>query len=262
VISSLEAIRSRAERVRAATAANASAVRRARRYLRGLQAPSPAATPGVRPPNDLRTYYDAVATGPGVWKWLHYFEMYERHLARFRGREVHILEVGIFSGGSIEMWRTYLGDGCHFYGVDIEDACRVYEKPGVEIFIGDQADPAFWSGVRAAVPRLDVLIDDGGHLPVQQMATLEAMLPHIRPGGVYVCEDVQGETNAFHTYIDVLTRPLSNFIGLGPVAPSPLQEHVASVHRYPQAVVIEKPALPVEPFDAPKRGTEWQPYFV
>jgi hypothetical protein len=129
-----------------------------------------------------------------VWKWLHYFEMYERHLARFRGREVHLVE--------------------------------------------------------------------GGHLPHQQMTTLEAMLPHIRPGGVYVCEDVQGESNAFHTYVDVLTRPLSNFIGLGPVAPSPLQEHVASVHRYPQAVVIEKPSLPVEPFDAPKRGSEWQPYFV
>jgi hypothetical protein len=259
---SLEAIRSRAERVRAATAANASAVRRARRYLRGLQPPSHPATPGRARPNDLRAFYDSYETGPGVWKWLHYFELYERHLARFRGREVHLVEVGIFSGGSIDMWRAYLGDGCHVYGVDIEPACKSYERPGVDVFIGDQADPQFWARLRAEVPYVDVLIDDGGHLPHQQMTTLEAMLPHIRPGGVYVCEDVQGESNAFHTYVDVLTRPLSNFIGLGPVAPSPLQEHVASVHRYPQAVVIEKPSLPVEPFDAPKRGTEWQPYFV
>jgi hypothetical protein len=56
VISSLEAIRSRAARVRAASVANAAAVRRARRYVRDLEAPGHAPTPGGRPPNDLRAF--------------------------------------------------------------------------------------------------------------------------------------------------------------------------------------------------------------
>ena len=32
------------------------------------------------------------------------------------------------------------------------------------------------------------------------------------------------------------------------------------MHRYPLVVVIEKPDLPVADFDAPRRGTEWQPF--
>ena len=35
----------------------------------------------------------------------------------------------------------------------------------------------------------------------QQMAPLEALLPHLRPGGVYLCEDVMSEYHAFHGYI-------------------------------------------------------------
>ena len=31
-----------------------------------------------------------------------------------------------------------------------------------------------------------------GHTPEQQIVTLEEMLPHLRPGGVYLCEDVHG----------------------------------------------------------------------
>jgi hypothetical protein len=253
-------MRARATRWRRVTVANIGAAQRSRRYVRGLPVPVPG--PSRKPVHgDLRAYFDAHEHGPGLWKWLHYFEIYERHLARFRGQEVHIVEVGIFSGGSIDMWLSYFGDRCRFYGLDVEAACKNYERPRVEVFIGDQADLEFWARFRAEVPRVDILIDDGGHLPEQQMATLEAMLPHIVPGGVYLCEDIQGAENAFHTYLDVLSRSLSSFVGMGPIPPSPVHQHVASVHRYPQATVIEKPRLPIEPFDAPRRGTEWQPGF-
>jgi len=40
------------------------------------------------------------------------------------------------------------------------------------------------------VPRIDILIDDGGHTPAQQIATLEELYLHIQPNGVYVCEDL------------------------------------------------------------------------
>lgn len=44
-------------------------------------------------------YFVTHNTGPGIWKWLHYFDIYHRHLQKFRGKEVNILEIGIYSGG-------------------------------------------------------------------------------------------------------------------------------------------------------------------
>jgi hypothetical protein len=191
-------------------------------------------------------------------KWRHYFPIYERHLARFVGCEVHVVEVGIFSGGSLDMWRGYFGAGARIYGVDIEPACTKYAAERVDVFIGDQGDPAFWEQFLQQVPRVDVLLDDGGHQPHQQIVTLKAMLPALSPGGVYICEDSHGSTHAFHSFVDGLTRRLHS-LDLGG-HPSPLQQHVASVHRYPFITVIEKPSLPVPRFESERRGSMWEPF--
>lgn len=105
-----------------------------------------------------------------------------------------VLEIGVYSGGSLEMWRDYFGSEATIYGVDIEAACRTYESPGTHILIGDQADPSFWRRVLAdgTLPPPDIVIDDGGHTPEQQRVTMEELLPRMRPGGVYLCEDIHG----------------------------------------------------------------------
>jgi hypothetical protein len=53
--------------------------------------------------NPLATYFNNNETGPGIWKWEHYFEIYHRHLEKFRGKPIRILEIGIYSGGSLGM---------------------------------------------------------------------------------------------------------------------------------------------------------------
>ena len=230
-------------------------------YARRLQAPpEPAQAPPARRAGALERYFDANTEGPGIWKWRHYFDIYERHFERFVGQEVHVVEVGIYSGGSLPMWRRYFGDGCRIYGIDIEPACRAYERDGVRVFIGDQANRDFWADFRRQVPRVDILIDDGGHEPHQQIATLEAMLPHIAPGGVYLCEDIHGAFQPFHAFVDGLSRPLNAIHdAYRSTPPNALQRHVGSVHRYPLVTVIEKPAV-AAPFEAPRHGTEWQPW--
>jgi hypothetical protein len=214
--------------------------------------------------NPLRDYFEAHRQGRGIWKMRHYLEIYHRHFQKFVGREVHIAEVGVYSGGSLDMWRNYFGPRSRVYGIDIEPACKAYESDGVRIFIGDQADRGFWRGFRAAVPRLDILIDDGGHEAEQQIATLEEMLPHLAPGGVYLCEDVVGLNNDFAAYLRGLSAALNKFaIAKGDVleaTASPFQKAVGSVHLYPFAAVIERTDVPVQSFVAPKHGSEWQPF--
>jgi len=215
-------------------------------------------------PNPLRAYFDAVKEGPGVWKWLHYFEAYHRHLHKFVGRPVTVVEVGIYSGGSLQMWRHYFGQDCRVHGVDIQETCKAYEDLHTTIHIGDQADRAFWKRFRKSVPAVDVLIDDGGHQPEQQMVTLEEMLPHLRPGGVYICEDVHGIGNQFAAFAHSLADELNVFVPvLQPVLasmPTALQAAVNSVHFYPFVVAIEKREFPLTSFSAPKQGTRWQQF--
>src|SRR2546423_1377401 len=77
--------------------------------------------------NPLSLYFASHTTGPGIWKWMHYFDIYHRHFKKFIGRDVNVLEIGIYSGGSLQMWKEYFGEKAHIYGVDIEEACQVYE---------------------------------------------------------------------------------------------------------------------------------------
>jgi hypothetical protein len=174
---------------------------------------------------------------------------------------VHVVEIGIFSGGSLGMWRSYFGKSAHIYGVDIEPACRAYESPGTRIFIGDQSDPNFWREFLREVPEIDIIIDDGLHAASHQIPTLEALLPHLRPGGVYVCEDVHGRFNALLDYVNGFSRHLySRATGDGSLGPNDLRRAFDSIHLYPFMVVIEKRSSQLEKLSAPMHGTEWQPF--
>jgi len=245
------------------------AVVRSERYSRRWSA---AAAPGTTETeaadrNALRAYFDAHRNGPGIWKWLHYFDIYDRHLRKFRGAEVHLLEIGVYSGGSLGMWRDYFGPRCYIYGVDIQDACRVYENERTKIFIGDQADRSFWKRVKAAMPRIDVIVDDGGHRYEQQAVTLEEMLPHLKPGGVYVCEDVHRRRNWFTAYVHGLADTLNTFEELPAndrgefeSRATPFQSEIHSVHSYPFVSIIERREAVLPQFTSATRGTEWQPF--
>jgi cephalosporin hydroxylase len=215
---------------------------------------SDAPAPSSRRPSQLESYFDEHTTGPGIWKWRHYFDIYHRHLAKFIGREVNVVEIGVFSGGSMAMWLDYFGSGCKVYGVDIQQACKAYERDSVEIFIGDQSDPEFWKDFVQKVPRIDVVIDDGSHLPDHQIATFESLFTHVSPGGVYLCEDVHNVRNRFHQYVCGLSRNMNTKNG-----PTGFQSMVDSIHTYPFVTVVERPSVPLLEMTSEKHGTQWQP---
>jgi hypothetical protein len=219
--------------------------------------------------NFLLKYFKEHKEGPGIWKWNHYFEIYERHFGRFRGQEVHLLEIGVYSGGSLGMWREYFGPRCKVYGVDIEPSCKAYEGESVRVFIGDQADRNLWQRVKQEVPVLDIVIDDGGHLAEQQIVTLEELLPHLRAGGVYLCEDVFMVFNEFSSYVHGLAQNL-NALDLEQNVDdnerrlvckvNSLQSAIGSIHLYPFVTLIERSVESVSEFVNPKRGTQWEPF--
>lgn len=239
---------------------------RARQYAANFRDQAPTgALPAAHPENPLRTYFEQYREGHGIWKWAHYFDIYHRHFARYIGQPVKVLEIGIYSGGSLGMWRQYFGGQSHIYGVDIEAACKSYENEYTTVYIGDQADRGFWQQFKREVEGIDILIDDGGHLPHQQIATIEEMLPFLRPGSVYMCEDIHGHFNEFSAYLSGLIHML-NAAQLSSVAAlqretTGFQAATYSIHFYPYVVVIEKNAVPLRSLEAPKHGSIWQPFF-
>lgn len=125
-----------------------------------------------------------------IHKWMHYFDIYDRHFARFRGKRVVVLEFGVFHGGSLEMWRHYFGRKAMIYGVDIDPRCKEYEGRRMKIFIGDQEDREFLRSIVAETGPIDVVIEDGGHKMGQQIATFEEIYPNVKEDGVFLIEDL------------------------------------------------------------------------
>jgi len=181
-------------------------------------------------------FFNQRVQGHGINKWLQYFPAYHRHLGKFIGKEVHIVEIGIFSGGSLDMWKSVFGPNAHVYGCDIDPRTKSYVDSQTQIFIGDQANPEFWKNVIQQVPRIDILIDDGGHTPEQQIATLGLMLPHLSPDGVFITEDVHEQSNPFWKSLK-FAEDLESPRGKRYPALSGL---VSSVHVYPFLLVVER----------------------
>jgi hypothetical protein len=123
-------------------------------------------------------------------KWHHYFDIYERHLGRYRNHEAfRFLEIGVFRGGSQRLWREYFGTQALIVGVDKDPSCARFDGEFGRIRIGDQADPGFLRSILHEFGPFDAVLDDGGHTARQQIVSLEVLYPQVAPDGVYLCED-------------------------------------------------------------------------
>jgi len=129
-------------------------------------------------------------TGEGIIKWSNYGDIYDKHFAPFRDQPINILEIGVLRGGSMRMWEKYFPNA-NIFGIDIDNECLQYQSDRTKIFIGDQSDVSFLRNVKAKIPRVDILIDDGSHRAKDQKATFEEMYYHVRKPGVYLIEDIE-----------------------------------------------------------------------
>ena len=211
--------------------------------------------------SDFFAYY---AEGPGIHKWEHYFPIYEKHFRKFIGRSrVQMVEVGVKSGGSMVMWTNVIGKGLSIVGIDIDEHTKVWDTlPGVKIVIGDQGSRDFWLGFKKEQGPVDIFIDDGSHEAEHILVTLQEMLPHIRPGGVYLIEDIHAGNRAM---LDII-KGSPEFLGLLPdfnagdccrTSTNDIQGSIESVTIYPYVVVFEKRTEPLDHLAAPQHGSQW-----
>jgi glycosyltransferase involved in cell wall biosynthesis len=125
-----------------------------------------------------------------IHKWMHYFEIYERHFNKFRNQPISLLEFGVLHGGSLQMWKHYFGPTAKIYGADINPRCAELAEENISILLADQENRESLRNICNSLPKFDIIIDDGGHTMLQQTTTFEEMWGQLKDGGIYLIEDM------------------------------------------------------------------------
>jgi cephalosporin hydroxylase len=123
-------------------------------------------------------------------KWSSYLDVYERVLSRFRNRPLKLLEIGVYHGGSLQMWKKYFGPEAQLVGVDIDPRCLDYAEENITIETGDQSSGEFWKDFFARHGEFDIIIDDGSHHNQHQTLTFMMAWPFLKDGGTFLVEDL------------------------------------------------------------------------
>lgn len=123
-------------------------------------------------------------------KWLHYFDIYERHFERFRNRPIRMLEIGVHGGGSLHMWRNYFHEGSQIVGIDINPDCAEHADVNIDVHIGSQDDESFLTQVADQYGGFDIILDDGSHVNSHVIKTFDTLYGRVSSDGVYLVEDM------------------------------------------------------------------------
>ena len=123
-------------------------------------------------------------------KHKNYFKIYDDLFSVYRNKKITFIDIGVFSGGSLFMWKKFFGKKARIIGVELNPVAKKFEKYGFEIFIGDQSSSEFWTKFFKKVGKVDIVLDDGGHTNYQQIITTNSCIPYINDDGLMVIEDV------------------------------------------------------------------------
>ena len=167
-----------------------------------LQAVDAAIAPSGQASADY-TEHGRRARGMRVSQWLsvygsdkvsthNYGSFYDELFARLRPQA--LLEIGVYRGQSLQAWRA--AGVPVVVGVD-RDVNQ--NRSGLPVIYGEMPEEA--ATIARRLPLLDLIIDDGSHLYPDYTATADVMGRRLRPGGVYVIEDIQTQDS-----VDALRR--------------------------------------------------------
>lgn len=161
--------------------------------------------------------YSLAALGSkyGTDKVSHGFcDIYENMFFSMRSRVTNVLEIGVFFGASLRMWRDWFphatihgadhftghqGNGFIFANSDVFlREVEAGEHPRIVLHTLDQSSrentDQFSTNFRHGT--FDLVIDDASHLMRDQQQTLASLFCLVKPGGYFVIEDMHSSVDA------------------------------------------------------------------
>jgi SAM-dependent methyltransferase len=186
-----------------------------------------------------------------IHKWTHYFPIYEHHFARYVSRPMTFLEIGCGEGGSLQLWKRYLGPFAQIVGIDILDRAKAFEEDQIAVRIGDQGDISFLDSVLGEFGRPDVVLDDGSHMMSHMRQSFAHLYGRMSQTGVYMVEDLhaaywaefEGGLRREGSFIELckgLVDELNADHARGALAPTEFTRSTLSIHFYDSVAVFER----------------------
>ncbi len=223
----------------------------------------------------VERYPYLVQLPPFKTKWL--YEAYEAIFAQV-GRVRTVLELGMYQGGSVVLWRESLR--CRVIGIDLSVPPKTAEL--LERYVKESGSDndlfCFWRTnqmdadalgeivKKHVAETLDVVIDDASHLYAPTRRSFEILFPLLRPAGVYVIEDwTAGERPDFQSPEGPIARVVHELIDeLGkaawPIQSIEVRAACVSIFKNPAGSPVLRQLLPArnrvgESFNAQPNGS-------
>jgi hypothetical protein len=134
-----------------------------------------------------------------------YFELIYNDLFRTMRESCKIfMEIGVYDCESIKLWRDYFINA-EVVGIEynLEYSLNKLGNTSTErlTFINaDQSKEDDLIDLSLRYPEVDVIMDDGSHLMRDQQITLAKLFKSVKPGGIYILEDL-------HTSVELMNKP-------------------------------------------------------
>ena len=143
----------------------------------------------------LANLSNALALDEGTRKPRHYFDVYGAYLGSLALQPISILELGVYSGASLLIWREFFPNA-NIVGLDVRPAPEriqpLIERGEIHFVQGDQSseDALRQCVALTATGRFDVIIDDASHIAALSRLSFQFLFPHgLRDRGLYFVED-------------------------------------------------------------------------
>jgi hypothetical protein len=186
-----------------------------------------------------------------IHKWLHYFPIYEKYFSKFVDKSVYFLEIGVYKGGSLQMFNKYFGNKTTIYGIDIDENCMKFNGEDGQVRIGNQSDIKFLDSVLEEMKYLDIVLDDGSHKMSDIKNSFIYIFPQLRDGGIYMIEDLHtsywdnyeggfDNKNNFYNFLRELIDDMHHWYHENNQKYSEISNFISSIHIYDSVVIFEK----------------------
>lgn len=133
----------------------------------------------------------------------HYTPFYYNYFLERKDEIKKVLEIGVGdniemnwtgisdyqTGASLRMWRDFFPNA-QVYGFDIEER-MMFKDDRIETFLGDQTKAEDLKNLLEKTGTdIDIVIDDGSHLPDDQVFSCKFLMPLLKKDVIYIIEDV------------------------------------------------------------------------
>lgn len=172
-----------------------------------------------------------------------YTEYYFDLLEGKRDQVKKVLEIGVGGrGASLYMWQDFFPKA-KIFGADI-DVSRLINQNRIESIYCDQSNKKDLKRLISKTgPDIDLVVDDGSHVPDHQVISCLTLMPLLKKGATYIIEDV-----ADLSIVDKL-KPLYDVEV--PQIRQPRKRYdnhlVVVKHKEKELAFFAKPAFPVKP---------------